>query len=425
MRKVEKHQEEAKLEEHSLPSATAEVVDLLVSELKQSPGIDIYQTAREIGELAGKVPSVTQTYDLLVGHPALQEQMFGQLLLNNQEREIGDLIKAHKITPLLTNSDLRELILLDAAPELRHKVAEELIVQTSSDRGLEKEILKLMKREDVLSLQGDALEALRDQAGLNSVKTKSFPQVEKKLGELRKEYEEILGSASDAKLFVERLLEYPDRQFKKESHRHGNREVKPFDPEALGESIDSVFKGLDRFKLGHGNVHHDAVGQMITTLEKTTEYRKLPVRYQEALTDSLHHGVEQAKKQVEYLYKADCKGDRAEEKAANLLSSMRDLVKGYESSYKFSDADLKGRDFRVYLHDGRAIDIDVKASDKAKESRAYSVDELAQRSHLPPQYEARENGKDTAKIYSRPRLVVVNTDEPDEANIGRLREALR
>lgn len=429
MREVE-HSKEANLGEHRLPSVSAEFADLLLGEIRNSPSADIHDTALNIAELLDRTPSTVEIYQALKGHSQLQEQMFEQLIVCNKEPEIVELIRAREIEPLIQNGELREYVLLGFSDETRIYAASELLVKTATNRDLQREIMGMLTSEDLFALRPDAIDALRDRAGFNHYKVKGFQNFRKTLEAVTAEYEAILGSSPErqgaASRFVEKLLEYPDERFRRESHMSGKRSLKPFNQETMSKVVEGALQELQEFAYLQGRLDPATMTPMVNTLNKKAHYKALPDRYKEAVEGALERaGVKGGLQELSHAFEVDLRGELSERKTVELLASMRDIVKGYESSYKFSDADMNGRDLRVYLHDGRALDIDVKATVKTKSIKEDKAKQYAGQIGLPPAYQPHGPKGTTAKIYSAPRFVAVDLNDPDEVNIERLREVLR
>jgi hypothetical protein len=163
---------------------------------------------------------------------------------------------------------------------------------------------------------------------------------------------------------------------------------------------------------------------MVRSLESGGTLKQLPQRYVELVTEGLTFGSRRVQNTVQTQLRADLVGHDAESKAMEYLASMRDLVRGVEGTHKFSDADLKGRDLRVTLVDGRVVDLDVKASEATQNAAKMERVVFSNRTGVPIGLEGVSNGNGSMRIYRSSSLVVVNPRESEADNRARLRAAL-
>jgi hypothetical protein len=210
-----------------MPPASAELTEVLLMELQQSPDADVLETAETFAELLNERINPVQVHDALQGHGELQERMVAQCLKDCRIEEVRTLIESHRVGMLLENKALRQQALEALPQDTARLLAEELLVQSRTDPKLQGEIIASIPPEQLLDIGEQGRDALRHRAGLNSVRPQQISTIPKIIDRAKTELSALTGSNEVGSALVEHCLEYPQSHFTRESSSRDGKRVPP------------------------------------------------------------------------------------------------------------------------------------------------------------------------------------------------------
>ncbi len=411
-----------------LPQIDPSLRELVVEQVRSYPEGRILDIAEEVFSLIEQRFDVHKLFHAFDGEIVTQGRLYEELVQEQRWEDVESLLRAHQVKPLVENAEILTKLFASASPEVGQIMANELVIQSfplqgsphKLNRSALDEALRMIPAEYLIGLSEEGVYTLRERFGLNHVAQNRFDSIEAVLQKAASELKTMTGNPELGRQLIDQMLTYPRSRFEKETKKRHGLNVKPFNPSKLSTDLEGVLQVLNGWsKTRYPDPLPDNTRDtMLQTLEGNDSYKELPETFKETVRRELRHGPERLKRVLTTQRNAEIIGDRAEQKARELLAGMSGIVAGVYFSCKFSDADMMGRDLAVLLFDGRTVYLDIKASDAAATLAKDKRVEFANHSGLSPQLTFVKNLRNESapgQVYRNSLIVVVDPRDDDDA----------
>jgi hypothetical protein len=246
--------------------------------------------------------------------------------------------------------------------------------------------------------------------------------------------ETLMSSAFDpkdpreaAEYLVTRMLQVPESLFRQNRNIHYKTleqiDARKFGDEELSKLVSDVKKRLDSIT---GDFFVNS-SELLEWVPQVKEVLALPSHFQEVIIGGFLEGKDTILRKLSNLYESEMVGQRTEAYAESLLKILqnRSFISDYEATAQFSRADKSGVDFRMYLEDGRTVDIDVKSSPFGRDETLNERRLFTQEKSLPWGVTIGETLDGSRYLYRPSEVVVIDSQKSDEENIQSILEAIK
>ena len=234
-------------------------------------------------------------------------------------------------------------------------------------------------------------------------------------------------SRKSAEYLVNRMLQVPESQFLHDRITHyqtGEQlEIRKFNEDELFALVNNVKKMLGSIS---GDFRHNSE-ELSKWVPRVDEILALPSHFQNVITTGFLRGKERILEELSNLYDSEVAGQKTEDYAESLLKTLKDqgLIRDYLWTAQFSTADKHGVDVRIYLEDGRSVDLDIKSSSFGKNETLGERRSFRNSKGLPYGVTMQENSDGSKYIHRLSEIVVIDPGQSDDHNLRAIVEAIK